>query len=184
MIQYGRLSLLDELYISDSKGYKLGIFECTCGNVIIHSISRVKSGHKSSCGCLQKETRRSLGEKRRLESGTAAKNELYSSYKRAALRRKYIFELTIDEFIDIIVKACIYCGDSCSSTSGRLERGVNGTFSYTGIDRYDNSLGYTLNNSVPCCKICNRIKTNMDVEYMKRHLTKMLKNSNTWLRTA
>lgn len=37
----------------------------------------------------------------------------------------------------------------------------NGHFYFNGIDRVDNFKGYTLENSVPCCTICNRAKSNM-----------------------
>lgn len=33
-----------------------------------------------------------------------------------------------------------------------------------GIDRVDSSIGYTIQNSVPCCKICNYAKHNLTLE--------------------
>ena len=35
------------------------------------------------------------------------------------------------------------------------------SFIYTGIDRMDNDLGYTTENTVPCCTTCNMLKGTM-----------------------
>lgn len=35
---------------------------------------------------------------------------------------------------------------------------VNGEYHYNGIDRKNNSKGYTLENAVPCCGQCNIAK--------------------------
>lgn len=43
---------------------------------------------------------------------------------------------------------------------------------YNGIDRVDSSLGYTVDNVVPCCKLCNQAKNNLSkqefVDWVKR----------------
>ena len=62
--------------------------------------------------------------------------------------------------------------------------GTNGEFRYTGIDRYDNTLGYTLENSVPCCKQCNRIKTDMAASEFAERLERIVARRNMWERTA
>ncbi len=36
-------------------------------------------------------------------------------------------------------------------------------FEYSGIDRVDSSVGYSMNNCIPCCKVCNWSKTNQSV---------------------
>lgn len=37
-------------------------------------------------------------------------------------------------------------------------------FVYSGLDRVDSKRGYTLNNVVPACIICNRAKTDLTRE--------------------
>ena len=37
-----------------------------------------------------------------------------------------------------------------------------------GSDRVDNSKGYTMENSVPCCKFCNLGKSVCDVQEFRR----------------
>lgn len=39
---------------------------------------------------------------------------------------------------------------------------------YNGIDRKNSSEGYTLGNSLPCCRVCNRAKSDMDYEEFKQ----------------
>lgn len=82
----------------------------------------------------------------------------YSKYKHDAKRRHYPFELTLEQFTLIISQPCNYCGSP----------GPNG------IDRKNNDDGYTLNNSVPCCFRCNKIKMDYSVEEMFHHLIKMV----------
>ena len=67
----------------------------------------------------------------------------YNAYKRGAEKRGYEFLLTVDEFTELWNKPCHYCNVSIEGI---------------GIDRKDNSLGYTLDNTVTCCTQCNWMK--------------------------
>jgi hypothetical protein len=73
----------------------------------------------------------------------------FHGYKRTTKRRKLKWALTKEEFMTFWQKSCIYCGD---------------TISTIGLDRIDNSKGYTLNNVVPCCWICNYMKNSRTKE--------------------
>lgn len=66
----------------------------------------------------------------------------FNAYKASAKRRNYQFTLTTEEFTSIFHKECHYCGVEDSR----------------GVDRVENAKGYTLNNSVPCCEMCNKMK--------------------------
>lgn len=39
----------------------------------------------------------------------------------------------------------------------------NGVIAINGMDRVLNSQGYTIENCVTCCKICNRAKSNLTI---------------------
>lgn len=67
----------------------------------------------------------------------------YATYKRGAEKRGYSFELSIAQFCNLWGRECFYCGEK--------NDGI-------GIDRKDNSIGYTEHNSVSCCKTCNFMK--------------------------
>jgi hypothetical protein len=95
-----------------------------------------------------------------LPPGEAAFNCLYNDYVCRCKRGKLPFSLLKDEFRKLVVSNCTYCGVS-SAQVRHPNRGGNGDFVYNGIDRVDNSKGYSADNCVPCCKICNRAKRDM-----------------------
>lgn len=99
--------------------------------------------------------------------------------KKSARLRGYDFELTKEEFREIVTKPCIYCGESL--TQSKHKNFGNGEFRYTGIDRYDNSKGYILSNCVPCCKRCNRIKTTMSAQELADIVDTLQKRKDIWL---
>ena len=182
--QFGRLTVLEEYRKYDENG-RSRLFEicfCECGNEAHIEKSKLLGGHTQSCGCLQKEARANLGERFKKEYGEAAFNECYAAYQKSAMKRNYSFELSKEEFKDIITQPCIYCG--ASLTQEKRKNGANGTFKYTGIDRYDNSKGYSIDNCVPCCSICNRIKTNMPIEKLEEQLERIISRKSMWKRTA
>jgi hypothetical protein len=49
----------------------------------------------------------------------------------------------------------------------------NSRFVCQGVDRVDNTKGYTLANSVPCCKVCNRMKMAMTKDDFLTHIRKV-----------
>ena len=71
--------------------------------------------------------------------------EKYIKYKNGATKRNYEFNLSRTEFDSFYQKRCYYCGD---------------VISIIGIDRFDNTKGYSIENCVPCCTICNWMKLN------------------------
>lgn len=67
----------------------------------------------------------------------------YARVARAAKKRNRTWTLTRDEYYTLIVKPCHYCELPNNSNSG------------VGLDRLDNSFGYTADNVVSCCTECN-----------------------------
>lgn len=133
---------------------------CKCGTIVIVDRYRVLREITKSCGCLQKETAAATSKSSiRKNYGEAAFNCVYGSYRQQAKRRKLEFTLTPDDFKKIVSMPCDYCGDSPRNTYRKAC--LNGGFVYTGIDRVDNSHGYTAKNVVPCCKTCNIAKHTM-----------------------
>ncbi len=79
-------------------------------------------------------------------------NRTLSYYKRCAKDKNNEWEL-IDEYaLWLFKQPCYYCGE------------VNLDQKLTGIDRVDNKKGYITSNVVPCCKICNMMKKDLDQE--------------------
>ena len=177
--KYNKLTVIDEKRVQckDRVRYYL-ICLCECGNRKQIEKSKVVLGITKSCGCLKKEYDEKWGDSNALPYGEAAFNEVYNAYKRTAIRRGYVFELTKEQFKEIVVQPCIYCGDSL--TNNHCKTANRGNFEYTGIDRYDNSKGYIIGNCVPCCKVCNRLKTNMSLDDFESKISKILERKNIW----
>jgi len=82
----------------------------------------------------------------------------YDKYKKEAPNRKLSFELSLEEFTRIMQGNCYYCNAEPSVKWFDAFNSVIGN----GVDRRDNSIGYTLDNAVPCCKTCNYMKRDME----------------------
>lgn len=80
----------------------------------------------------------------------------FSNYRSGAKRRNLEFDLSLEEFKDLTNKKCHYC----DSATGACKEDNSMT---CGIDRKNPSIGYTLENCVPCCGTCNTSK--MDMSY-------------------
>lgn len=67
----------------------------------------------------------------------------YKVYQNNAKARDREFSLTLEEFSAFWQKPCHFCNEPISTI---------------GLDRKDNSLGYVVNNVIPCCFQCNFLK--------------------------
>lgn len=182
--KYGKLTVIREYRSRYSNGRPCRRLECLCdcGKITNPIKEKVVNGLTKSCGCDQKEMRKNLGKRVSLPKSQASINEVFNVYKRSATKRGFSFDLSKEEFIEIATKECIYCGDKLTNTHKKLHN--NGDFSYTGIDRYDNKKGYEKENCVPCCSVCNRLKTDMSIKDFKNKIVSILNRSDVWERTA
>ena len=89
----------------------------------------------------------------------------YNRYLRSAEKRGLVFELTLEQFIELTSKNCKHCG--------RLR--VEGY--YTGLDRVDSDVGYILSNVVPSCWPCNKWKGEDEYVDMVRHCVNILSHN-------
>jgi hypothetical protein len=78
----------------------------------------------------------------------------YSAYKARAEKKDLPFEISQETFTHYTDLPCYLCGKEISETHSN------------GIDRYDNTKGYTLDNIRSCCGTCNYIKKNYDYDEM------------------
>jgi hypothetical protein len=71
---------------------------------------------------------------------------------------------------------CFYCGQPPRNGAGREKTRSRFAepFIYGGIDRQDNQIGYTPENSVPCCQRCNEWKRTMNVTEFQDHAKKIV----------
>ena len=81
-----------------------------------------------------------------------AKCVSYASYRSRAEKKELEFAITNDNYKSIILQDCYLCGKKSTNTNTN------------GIDRVDNTIGYTIENCKACCKECNHMKNNFGLE--------------------
>lgn len=155
----GRLKVLGRASKTDSSGNAYWDCECDCGNKEIKKISRsdLITGNTTSCGCVLEE----YLESKFLGETNAEFSCLLYTYRSNARKRGYSFELNEEEFRKLTKGNCYYCSREPSQRMRpkRVTNKRNRDYIYNGIDRVDNDLGYTLDNCVSCCSVCNEMKS-------------------------
>ena len=137
--------------------------KCSCGIIIKTRGCRLVNGSTKSCGCFRLETvRHGAHHKRAQKEGTAFRAVLYQ-YKANAKTRGLEWELSDDQFKALTSAKCYYTGFSPSRIQ-KSKSGSEDTYVYNGIDRLDNSKGYTIKNCVPCCFEVNAMKRDFSKE--------------------
>lgn len=142
------------------KYVKMWTCKCACGVETKVSQTHLLSRHTKSCGCLQKDSTR---------VPDAGFRGLLQQYKAGALSRGLEWSLTEEEFKTLTSSACYYTDRKTSQkfissdTHRRrrlfgLEPNPGGVYFYNGVDRLDNSKGYTVENCVSCCEEANFAK--------------------------
>lgn len=154
-------------YIPSGKTPKY-LCRCDCGNEKILRYDHVVSGNTKSCGCKKIEMTR---EASKIPFGKAAFNSLYNSYRNSAKQRGFNFELTKDEFANLVSQHCSYCG--IPPLQQHTPKKYNGGYIYNGIDRIDSNIGYKSENCVPCCSRCNYMKRSYTIEDFKTHIERI-----------
>ena len=164
-----KFNMLKIIELTSKKGSgrsakQLCIVECECGNKKEVAIDSVTSRGVKSCGCSKRI------------HGNSALSRTFGRYKSGARNRGYEFSLNREDFSLLTSQDCHYCGSKPETLAE-----YNGqTCLYNGIDRKDNSEGYTVINSLPCCMTCNRAKNNMPydefVSWIRRLKSHDIKN--------
>jgi len=72
-------------------------------------------------------------------------NALFFEAQRSAKERAIPWSIPLWEYVELRSKSCFYCGGQLN------KRGI-------GLDRLENSKGYSVDNVVPCCFDCNSVK--------------------------
>lgn len=153
--KYHRLTAIELDHIGHhNRSYFL--FQCDCGNKKVILGSGVISGNTKSCGCLARDARAL----RRLPDNRSEITAIILGYKRHAASRRFEWNLSEAFVSEIVRMSCVYCGESPSNRK-KTKNSFGDGFLYSGIDRVDSSKGYTEDNVVPCCKVCNYAKSNM-----------------------
>lgn len=159
--KFGRLVVIRKALTKNKRAYWYCI--CDCGKEPIVMGKSLRRGDTKSCGCLKMERVRTMA--RKLPLGESSFNQILLNYKRQARLRSLDFTLSREQFYKLTQCVCYYCGREPSQThQGGPSKRLNGSYTYNGIDRKNNDIGYTDENSVPCCGTCNFMKKTLSVE--------------------
>lgn len=131
---------------------------CSCGAETVIIPKRIHE----RIGCRNCAKGRSKPHKQ-LPNNEALFNIVVTQYKRSAKKRKIAYQLTDKQVIDLVIQDCHWCGNPPSRKT-YLPKYPNRFILTNGIDRVNNTLGYTINNCVPCCKQCNIAKRTLTRE--------------------
>lgn len=194
-MRFGRLVALECVgYKAFACGNKNSSWRCQCDCGKEVTVSRctirhfIRNGQRPtekwgcvpSCGCSYREAlpkkRPDYKFKTPRPQGQAGKNLLWKMYTSAARKRGFEWCISRDQFYDITGQPCHYCGVQPFKVKASAGKDRAQDYTYNGIDRKDNSGGYTENNIVPCCSICNWAKHIMSYATFIKWLDRVAKH--------
>ena len=190
-MRYGRLFVV-KYKGKDDRRKHLWLCRCDCGNEKIVVADNLSSGKSKSCGCLKKELLSKKGNQFGLyeDRQEAMMKVQYSHLKRRHKQNKMVGDILGFNTFSILSKSkCKYYGlEHSKEIEDRLnesktkKRLSSEVLKINGIDRIDNNIGYTKENSAPCCKYCNFAKHTMSegiFMYGLKEFIDIILNSNT-----
>lgn len=144
-----------------------------CGNISIKTWNTIQKGRFGCENCYH--LRKNEYQPPTL---TSTKNSVKSFYKNGAKRRNLEWNLSDEDFSNLIFDKCFYCGaEPKEYNSDKFANHTNLPFKRNGIDRIDTSKGYSMENCVTCCETCNRMKLNYSQSDFINHIYKI---KNYW----
>lgn len=175
-LKFNHLTVLSLVVHNEYKNYKKRYWECLCdcGNTSIVATGQLTTNKTKSCGCIKaiSNASNSINSRYKIVKKDAGYNYIYSHYRAGALRVNRVFEFNNEEFIKLLKGNCYYCGIKPSTLYSKSFYSIF----YNGVDRVDNKKGYTKENSVSCCKMCNISKNNNTEEDFIKWIQKTYKN--------
>jgi hypothetical protein len=148
---------------------------CECGNKktvaadMLNKSLRGGIGTKS-CGCLRNNSHNKIKDRvyavwLQLYNSSTLKKETYRLKKGWSKS-----DIAFETFKALCSTKCFYCGAIGSNKAMDIKEGKlisDTTIRYNGLDRVDSSIGYMEENIIPCCKYCNRAKSDTtDTEFL------------------
>lgn len=141
--------------------------QCACG--IVRTKWAYSFKDNMSCGSCAQKNRAA-----RIDPLVLVIRKQFSNYKASARSDNREFELSFEEFWELILNDCKYCGDAPSRAY--VKQGI--VNKVNGVDRIDSSRGYTADNTVSCCTICNMMKRDLPIDIFEQQVSKIYVNLN------
>ena len=151
---------------------------CDCGKERKVALTHLLQKKVTNCGCMNFLS--NFHGNRKYSPQEASFRAKVTNYKSLAKNRKIEFKLSTEEAVSLLKGNCEYCGkepsncfNSRKNNTSSKKNNYAATCSndyevlYNGIDRIDNTKGYTKENTVTCCTQCNTAKLNFTLEEFK-----------------
>ena len=160
--KYGKVEVIELLAKnSEMRGKRGHLYKCKCSQCekyYNYPTNAILRNGFTGCRCV-------------LDTAKSSQKSIYCNYKTNAKKRGVEFDLEFKDFVILAEQNCIYCGDYPSNKINSKE--LVGEWAYNGIDRVDNNKQYIKENSVPCCKKCNFMKSNFNKKDFLNHIKKI-----------
>lgn len=167
---YNKLTVVKEVPRDEKSRRRKWLCKCECGKEFTTFTRYLQRGSRGDCGCGDFERMSKAMSK---PIGVSLVNSLISTYKSNARKRGHEYTLNKETFEKLIFTDCFYCGDKPSRVYTKTK--LVGSIVVNGIDRLDNSIGYTEDNSVACCTECNYMKKELSLEKFLERILKIAK---------
>jgi hypothetical protein len=152
--KFGTLNVIKRVSNLDYK-YSSWLCKCDCGKEIITRGTSLRSGNTKSCGC-----RRARSQKHRFKPFASTLTQI-SRIDKTNQRET----MTYEEFLTFTKLAtCYYCGRNLVWRTHQNR--------HWNLDRID-----IKTNCVPCCSLCNRMKSNMIQNEFISHCQKIVNHA-------
>lgn len=136
---------------------------CDCGSERMVIKENLVRGGSTNCGCVRGDVTSRKNRKR--TPRLAAAHYHYYSYVINSRTRGNEIGINEKRFHEIASFRCHYCGSEPKEHTIKVRGSrVGSGYFANGLDRIDSNMGYEINNVVPCCFVCNRMKSNFSYE--------------------
>jgi hypothetical protein len=160
--KFGKWTVLHRDSSKASKGGRVRWeCECECGSRLVIDGGQLRSGTTKGCRKCHLKKLRALSF---IVCRKGPYTRAFNCLVRAARGKGRMHTLTLNEYIGLVKPSiCHWCDGPLSCTEYFVKNNPDACRAYC-IDRLDNSVGYTLENCVPCCSKCNYDRGSLDVE--------------------
>lgn len=155
-------TILDKKYDNNRTMY---LVKCDCGDERWVRTDILRKNKNGCNNCFSSGIRKS-GEGHSI-------NSAWKSLRSNAKNRSIPVEITKDDFVRIAKQNCFYCGEEPKEKVYYDQPEWSIPARLNGIDRVDNTRGYTLDNVVSACHTCNRGKMDLSLQEFKNWIIKL-----------
>ena len=167
MLKVGERHTRNIVYDIERINNKINYFvKCDCGDFRWVRSDILKKNRWGCKACAKKLGRKKFGEEHSI-------NSAWKSLRNNAKTRSISVDISKEEFVSIAKMDCFYCGEPPTEKIYHDQPSWSTPARLNGIDRVDNSIGYTVDNIVASCYICNRGKMNLSLQEFKAWIIKL-----------